>query len=116
MNILEMRLLEKKLHVLHAEVCKTLASPTRIEILNLLQNGEKSVGELAKLMDVTQANASQHLAILRQRGIVNTRKEGTMVYYSIANPKIIKAFNLLREVLLERMTDNAHLVKQVMRS
>ncbi|TET07749.1 MAG: ArsR family transcriptional regulator [Candidatus Thorarchaeota archaeon] len=107
--------MEKKLHMLHAEVCKTLASPTRIEILHLLRNGEKSVGELANLMGVAQANTSQHLAILRQRGIVNTRKEGTMVYYGIANPKIIKAFNLLREVLLERMNDDADLVKQVVR-
>ncbi len=113
-DMIDVSLPDKNLFKLHAEVCKTLASPKRLEILNLLRDGEKSVSELVELADVLQANASQHLAILRQRRIVNTRKEGTNVYYSIASPKIIKACDLLREVLLEQLAESAQLVKQVM--
>lgn len=110
-----MSLSEKSLYKLHAEVCKTLANPTRLEILNLLRDGEKSVSELVKLIGITQANASQHLAILRHRNIINARKEGASVYYSLASRKIIQACDLLREALLEQLTKNAQLAKQVIR-
>jgi len=72
-------------------------------ILNLLRDGEKSVSELAKLVGARQANVSQHLAVLRQRGIVTTRKQGANIYYSVANPKIIQACDMIREVLFEQL-------------
>jgi len=69
------------------------------------------VGELTSLTGVHQANISQHLALLRQRGIVMTRKEGVNIYYKIANPKIIKACDLIRDVLFEQLAEAEKLAK-----
>ncbi len=97
---------------LHAEICKTLSNSTRLMILNSLRDGEKSVSELAELVGAQQANVSQHLAVLRQRGVVATRKRGANIYYSVANPKIIQACDMIREVLLEQLAKNRELTKK----
>jgi DNA-binding transcriptional ArsR family regulator len=86
---------------LHSDVCKTLANPKRQEILDKLRRKEMTVNELVEEIGISQANISQHLAILRSKGIVGTRRDGVNVYYSISNPKIIKAFDLISEVLEE---------------
>ena len=67
---------------------------------------------LAKLLHVRKANLSQHLAVLRQRGIVATRREGLNIYYRCANPKMLKACDILREVLLEQLAEGGRLIKQ----
>ena len=95
--------MEHKLYELHARMCRVFTSPKRLEILNLLRNKELSVGELVKLAKIRQANLSQHLGILREKGIVRTRRAGTTIYYSLASPKISKAFDIIREMLLERL-------------
>ncbi|NPV81525.1 MAG: winged helix-turn-helix transcriptional regulator [Firmicutes bacterium] len=96
---------ENMLAELHAGVCKALASPRRIQIINLLREGEMHVDELASRMGASKGNVSQHLAILREKGVVTSRKEGLNVFYRIANPKIIQACDLMREVMLERLTE-----------
>ena len=96
---------------LHAGLCKALADPTRLEILNLLSKGETSVSELATMMKIRQATLSQHLAVLRQRNVVVTRKQGTTVSYKIANRKMVKACNLIKEVLLEQLESEGRIVK-----
>jgi len=88
---------------MHAEICKTLSNPIRLEILTKLRDGKKSVNELAALTGIRQATVSQNLAVLRQRGVVTTRREGINVYYDVANPKITQACNLMREVLFEHI-------------
>jgi ArsR family transcriptional regulator len=88
---------------MHAQMCGVFTSPKRLEILNLLRGGEMTVGELAQHAGIRQANLSQHLGILRERGIVKTRREGVKIYYSLMNPKILKAFDIIREMLLERL-------------
>ena len=95
--------IEEKIFQMHAEVCKSMANPTRLRIMNLLREGEKSVEELRERLGLPKANLSQHLGILRDKGIVKTRREGVMIYYSLANPKIIKAFDIIREMLLEKL-------------
>lgn len=95
---------------LHAELCKTLSDPKRLKILYALGNNEKSVSELAKLTGMRQANLSQHLAILRQKGVVSNRKSGTTVFYKITFPKMVKACNLIREVLLEQAEQRQKIV------
>lgn len=92
-----------ELFVLHAEICKTLANPKRLEILNALRGGEVSVAEMLRILRLPKANVSQHLAVLRSRGVVKARREGLNVYYRVANPKIIQACNLMREVLMEHL-------------
>ena len=96
---------------MHAEICMTLGSATRIEILNALREGEKTVTDLVEMVGIRQANVSQHLAILRQRRVVITEKKGTNIYYSVANPKIIQALDLMRQVLLEQLKETEELAQ-----
>ena len=107
-----MQQVEERLFVLHAEVCKAMANPTRLKIINALQHGEQSVQVLAKSLNVRKANLSQHLAVLRQRGIVATRREGLNIYYRCANPKMLQACEILREVLLEQLAEGGRLIEQ----
>ena len=101
-----------EIFVLHAEICKTLASPKRLEILNALQDGEISVAELVRKLRLPKANVSQHLAVLRSRGMVSARRKGLNVYYRVANPKIIRACNLMREVLTEQLHERVRLTEK----
>ncbi len=106
--------LPKELYEMHAEICKIFTHPKRLEIINLLRDGEKSVGELVELSDIPQSNLSQHLAILRQRGIVSTRRGGINIYYSISNPKILKACDTMREVLLEQLAQRGKIAEEAL--
>lgn len=96
---------DRRIYQLHADLCKTLSNPIRLEILSLLRDGEHSVNELAALTSVRQATVSQHLAVLRQRGVVSARKEGANIFYNIANTKIIEACDIIRQVLFEQMAE-----------
>lgn len=100
---------EKEIHQLHANFCQALADPKRILILYEIVNGNKSVSELAASLGLRQANISQHLMVLRERGLVVSKREGTSIYYSLANPKIIQALDLLREVLAEKLEQSRDL-------
>ena len=91
---------------LQSEICKTLADPKRLMILHELRGGEMSVGQIVSSLGLPQANVSQHLAIMRERGIVATRREGTSIYYSLANRKIGEACDLVRQVLEEQLAGN----------
>jgi DNA-binding transcriptional ArsR family regulator len=79
-----------------AEVLKTVAHPLRLRIVELLESGEKSVNELKDLLGVTQPLTSQHLSQMRMRGVLGSRREGTLVYYSIANPDVVKVIHCIR--------------------
>src|SRR3970040_1584409 len=89
----------RELNQLHASVCKGLADPKRLLIINALRSGEMSVGEICEELELTQANVSQHLAIMRERGLVSARKEGQFVFYSLTTMKIVEAVDLLRQVM-----------------
>ena len=105
--------LYKKIYELHPEICQTFSNPKRLEILNLLRDGEKSVNTLVQMAGISQSNLSQHLGILRRKGIVQTRREGLNIYYSITNPKIITAFDTIREILYEQLAQNKKLAKEL---
>jgi len=105
--------MEEKMYEMHAEVCKSMANPTRLKIMNLLREGEKSVEELKKRLGLPKANLSQHLSILRQRRIVSTRRAGLNIYYKVTNPKMIKACDILREVLLEQLQEGEKLARGI---
>jgi ArsR family transcriptional regulator len=92
---------KKYFYDLHADVCKTISNPNRQAILDTLRDREMSVTDLVNKTGISQANLSQHLAILRTKGVVNARREGNNIYYSISNLKIIKAYDLISEVLQE---------------
>ncbi len=94
---------------MHAQICKALADPKRLLIINDLREGEKTVGDMADDLELPQATVSQHLAILRQRSLVYSRRDGVHVYYRIANEKVTRAFDLLREVMAEQMAKEQEL-------
>ncbi len=106
--------MNKKIFEMHAEICKVFTNPKRLEIISLLRDGEKTVNELTELAGVPQANVSQHLTVLRQNNVVTTRRNGANIYYKIANPKIMQACDLMREVLLEQLKENEKLVKRML--
>jgi len=105
---------DKKLYEMQAELCKTLSNPKRLEILDILkEQGEICVNELAERLEIPKANTSQHLAVLRQAGVVNTRKDGINVYYSLRSQKITDACSLTRDILLERLEDQMGLTSMI---
>ncbi len=106
----------KTLFELQAEVCKTLASAKRLEIISALKEGEKTVGELVDILGVPKANVSQHLAVMRLKGILRSRREGVSIYYRIANSKVVQACSLMREVLTEQMKERTKLIDIIDRS
>lgn len=104
---------DKTLFELQSEVCKTLASAKRIEIISALKDGEKTVSELVEILGVPKANVSQHLALMRYKGILKSRREGTNIYYSVSNPKVVQACALMKEVLMEQMKEKGRLAEMV---
>ncbi|MBI4396796.1 MAG: helix-turn-helix transcriptional regulator, partial [Elusimicrobia bacterium] len=83
------------------------------EIIDLLRSGEKAVSELAEEMGVSKANLSQQLAVMRDKGLLATRREGQWIYYRLAYPKMLKAYDLLRDVLMERMMQTESIAQQL---
>jgi ArsR family transcriptional regulator len=104
---------DTSLFELHAEVCKIFSHPKRLQILDALRDNELTVGEVVGHLGIPKANVSQHLAVLRQKRVVMTRREGLNIYYRIANPKIIQACDLMRQVLLEQFEEGERLAKRL---
>jgi len=104
---------ERTLYALQAQLCQVLADPSRLELIHLIGTGERTVGELIATTGLRQANVSQHLALLRQRGIVATRREGTTVSYRLAYPEILEACALTRRILLRQLEAAGELVAPV---
>ena len=99
--------IQRELYELHASVCKGLADPKRLLIINAMRDGERSVSQICDELDLPQANVSQHLAVLRDKGLVQTRKDGQRVFNELSSEKIIKAVDLLREVMAEQHVSTA---------
>jgi len=93
----------RELYKIHAEMCKVFSNHIRLEILDLLRDEELSVSELMKKTGLSQANISQHLSIMKSKGIVISDRDGKNICYKLANPKIIEAFDIMREVLAEKL-------------
>ncbi len=93
-----------KLFELETKVLKALANPRRLEIIHLIRNQELSVSEIFSMLDLPQANVSQHLMVLRQVGLVTTRRVGQQIMYRLTHPNLISASDLLRQMLAEQTT------------
>lgn len=87
---------------LHAELLKALAHPRRLEIIHLLRDQALCVSDIYEMLDLPQANISQHLMILRDAQVVTAIRDGKQVIYKLSNPKIIQASDMLREVLIDQ--------------
>lgn len=90
-----------EIYRLHAEFCKALSDANRLLIIAELARGELSVNELTRRLGLQQSNVSKHLAFMRENGLVNTRREGSSVYYSLSDLRIFEAINLMRAVQSE---------------
>jgi len=95
--------MKAELFNLQAEFCKSLADPKRLMIIHELRDGEKSVGELAEKLGLKQSNTSQHLAILRKAGVIVPHREGNTILYSLANPMIGQACDIVRNFIAEQL-------------
>ncbi|MBI3933094.1 MAG: winged helix-turn-helix transcriptional regulator [Acidobacteria bacterium] len=107
--------IEQELYRLHAEMCKVFSHPTRLQILNVLREREVTVSELAERLGLAIGNLSQHLNMMKQRRVLVSRKEGNNVYYRLPNPKMLRAFDLIREILREQMQQQSILVRHLER-
>jgi ArsR family transcriptional regulator, virulence genes transcriptional regulator len=104
---------EKDLYSKHADFCKVISHPTRLQIIDILHDGEMTVTDLATQLQVAVGNLSQHLNLMKQRRVLESRKEGNNVIYRLANPKMIKACCLIREILFEQMQQDTALLKRM---
>lgn len=98
-----------------SEIFQGLAHPTRIAIVELLRDGELSAGKLIEKLGVEQANASQHLAVLRAKQIVVNRKVGNQVLYSIRDRALIEVLDILRRYFYSQLSSTVSMLKEVAR-
>jgi ArsR family transcriptional regulator len=96
-----------------AEIFQALAHPTRIAIVELLRDGEMSAGQLIERLQVEQANASQHLAVLRAKQIVVNRKEGNQVFYSIRDKALIDVLDILKRYFYVQLSQTMSMLKEI---
>ena len=103
------------LHALKSEFFRMLANPTRIRILEQLVPGERSVQDLQSVLTLDQPIVSQQLAVLRGRGVVTVRREGSQAYYTLASPLIADVLRLSREFLNRQLSESRSMLKELQR-
>jgi DNA-binding transcriptional ArsR family regulator len=80
-----------------AGMLKTMGHPIRLKIVNVLQNGELTVGAISEAIDVSQSATSQHLNVMKMKGILDSRRDATCVYYRVAMPEVFKIIHCIEE-------------------
>ncbi len=96
-----------------ADIFQALAHPTRIAMVDALRDGELSAGALIGKLQLEQANASQHLAVLRTKQIVVNRKVGNQVYYSLRDPVLLEVLDLLRRYFYSHLHDTLNILGEM---
>ena len=96
---------------LHARLCQALADPKRLMLLTTLRKGPRTVGDLCSELSLGQSNVSQHLAVLRDRGVVTAERVGTTVTYSLRGDKVVRALDLLREFMKDQIEEQHQLAR-----
>ncbi len=102
-----------EIHHLHADICGGLSDPKRIAILYALSEGPKNVMELAEVLDLPQPTVSRHLKILRERGMAIPERQGANIIYALGDKRIIKALDLMREVLADHLSKRSALADAI---
>ena len=105
--------LEQEVTMLHQRVCSGLGDPKRVLLLYALSEGPMCVNELVDALNVSQPTVSRHLRVLRDRGLVDSEREGTAVYYHVADMRLIQALDLLRAVLAAQLAAGADMAKSL---
>lgn len=88
-----------ELYEREAHLCRSFGHATRIQVIDALTKGELRVAELQKLLAISKANLSQHLAVLKGAGVIATRRQGKHVYCSLATPRVLQTYALVRELI-----------------
>lgn len=105
--------MQNLLRAYKASIFQALSHTTRIAIVEMLRNGELSAGVIQERLGIEQANVSQHLAILRNRQIVVSRKEGNQVFYSLRNPVLVEVLDIMRRYFQANLTDAVQMLEQI---
>ncbi len=104
--------LEQEVNQLHSELCAGLADPKRLLILYALSQGALNVSEIAESLNLPQPTTSRHLKLLRERNLVVAERDGTSVYYTLADHRVIDALDILRAVLADHLQSRADLAQR----
>jgi ArsR family transcriptional regulator len=105
--------MSQELRQFKAEIFQALGHPTRIAIVELLCKGEMAAGKLMEKLGLEQANASQHLAVLRAKQIVVSRKEGNQVFYSLRDPALIEVLSILKRYFHSQLSQTVSMLKEI---
>ncbi|PIR17035.1 MAG: transcriptional regulator [Deltaproteobacteria bacterium CG11_big_fil_rev_8_21_14_0_20_49_13] len=93
----------------HADMCKVFSHPVRLMILNILRESEKNVAEIAGALEIPLGTVSPHLLMMKRRRVLCSRREGTQIFYRLAHPRILDAFDLIQKILCERLIEEGSL-------
>lgn len=104
---------DKTIYLLHANICKALANPIRIEIIEILGDREVAFTDLQTETNVLKSNLSQHLSLLVSNGLLIQRREGLKAYYKLSGEKIAIACRMMREILVDNLNKQHEIVKQL---
>jgi ArsR family transcriptional regulator len=100
-------------YVVKAQLFRVLGHPVRIRMLELLSDGERTVGDLQAELNLDSSGTSQHLAALRQQGVLDSRRAGTSVYYRIRDPRVSQLLAVARQILSSALTDSHALLSDL---
>jgi DNA-binding transcriptional ArsR family regulator len=103
--------LEQEVGLLHSHICEGLGDPKRVLILYLLSSGPRNVTEITEALGIPQPTVSHHIKVLRSRGLIVARRDGTAIYYSLADERIIQALDLMRTMLADLLAQKAGLLE-----
>jgi ArsR family transcriptional regulator len=106
-------MIDKKIFELHADVCKALGHPLRIEVIDLLQEKEFCFSDILEVTGGLKSNLSQHLSVMTKKGILKMRREGQCNYYSLSSKKVAQACRLMREVLMDSLKIHQDLLEKM---
>jgi len=104
---------DKKVFELHADVCKALGHPLRIEIIDLLQDNELCFTDILDVTGGLKSNLSQHLSLMTKKGILKVRREGQCNYFTLSSKKVAQACRLMREVLIENLKKQKSILEKI---
>lgn len=104
---------DKKIFELHAETCKALGHPLRIEVIDLLQYQELSFTDILESTGGLKSNLSQHLSVMTKKGILKSRRDGKSTYFSLSSKKVAQACRLMREVLIDHLKTHTDILNKI---
>jgi ArsR family transcriptional regulator len=109
--MIDQKKLSLEIDLLHTKICYALADPTRILILYQLSEAPHYVNELVEKLNIPQSTISRHLGVLRERSLVETRRDGAAICYTLAEPRIIEALDIMRAILATQLANSVEIAQ-----